>query len=169
MNSLPRDERSREIPLTKGQTAIVDAADYEWLNQWKWCATSNGRTWYAVRWVSGGGRKRVAIFMHRVILGIEKGLFVDHIDHDGLNNRRANLRPVTNSQNLANSRKQARNTSGYKGVTWSKKYKVWVAHIVVNQRQRHVGQFATAEEAAHAYDAAAREAFGEYANVNFTE
>jgi hypothetical protein len=89
---------------------------------------------------------------------------VDHKDRDGLNNRLINLRPATRSQNAANSNLSARNTSGYKGVYWSKKMNCWWAAITVNGRQKSLGCFDNPESAFEAYKIAATKAFGEFAN-----
>lgn len=89
---------ARWIPLTQGKFALVDEADYEWLNQWNW-QLSNG---YAVRSRRIPKGKRQAIYMHRVVCNAPIGTEVDHLDSDGLNNRRSNLRIATTSQNQRN-------------------------------------------------------------------
>lgn len=95
----------KQIPLTQGKFALVDDEDYEWLMQWKWYAANLGRSWYAARWrrkVDGPGP--VMIFMHRVILGVAQNRQADHINGNGLDNRRFNLRPATSSMNSCNRR-----------------------------------------------------------------
>lgn len=89
---------------------------------------------------------------------------LDHKDRDGLNNRILNLRPATRQQNAANSNLSKRNTSGYKGVYWSKKMNCWWAAITIQGRQKSLGCYKTPEEAFEAYKIAATEAFGEFAN-----
>lgn len=102
--------------------------------------------------------------MHTLLTGWP---LVDHRDGDGLNNRMDNLRPATCAQNSANQARPVSNTSGYKGVSWRKRDRRWYAYIKVNGKQCHLGSYATAQDAAHAYDAAAIAAWGEYARPNF--
>jgi hypothetical protein len=103
--------------------------------------------------------------MHRAIMGAPAGIEVDHIDNDGLNNTRENLRFATHQQNCFNKPAPKSNTSGFKGVSWSDALGCWTAII----RGKRIGQFDTPEDAALAYDATARELFGEYAYVNFPD
>lgn len=147
--------------------AIVDDEDYDWLSQWKWSAIWNGRNWYAFRqpWEKSN---RKNVYMHRVILGAPDGTDVDHIDTgETLNNRRENLRLCTVSQNGMNRPFPKNNASGYKGVYWNKKDRKWQADICVNQARHHLGQFVDIEDAARAYDEAARKYHGEFAWTNF--
>lgn len=156
------------IPLTRGQSAIVDAADYEWLIQWKWhalwcrCAPS----FYAARHVRIDGRKKI-VLMHRLILGLDFGdkRRGDHKNMNSLDNRRSNLRIATHQQNLYNRRMMNRNTSGYKGVTWDKQHNRWCAQIVVQRRRVWLGRFDTAEAAYAAYCEAALRLHGEFARM----
>lgn len=92
---------------------------------------------------------------------------LDHVDGNGLNNTRANLRPATNAQNNHNERLRATNTSGYKGVHWVRTNSKWRAEIRIDGRNRHFGYFVDPLDAARAYDAAARSAFGAFACLNF--
>ena len=101
--------------------------------------------------------------MHRVILNAPPGREVDHINRNGLDNRRSNLRLATHAQNEANKPPRGE----YKGAYWCKKSGRWRASIRVDGRLRHMGRFATREEAARVYDDAALEAFGEFAYLNF--
>lgn len=156
---------SRRIPLTQGRFAIVDDADFEWLNEWKWYAARRGRTYYAVRGIRIKG-KRHGIQMHRVILQPPPGLEPDHINNDGLDNRRLNLRLCTRSQNKANSRKQPGCSSRYKGVSWNRRSRKWTAYITTNYRRRHLGCFDDEEQAAAAYNMAACDNFKEFAKPN---
>lgn len=144
-----------EIRLTQGKIAIVDDADLPLLDGRPWCAQKTRHHWYAV---SRG------ITMHRLLAGAE-GLQVDHIDGDGLNNRRSNLRVGTVSQNQAN-RRTAFGASRFKGVNREKRGKPWRAAIKVNGRKIHLGAFEDEAEAARAYDQAALEYFGEFACTN---
>ena len=102
--------------------------------------------------------------MHAFLTGYER---TDHRNGDGLDNRRSNLRDATAGENSRNTRVHLDSASGLKGVSWYKRSRKWRAHIHVGTKQQHLGYFATAEEAAHAYDDAARELHGEYATVNF--
>lgn len=152
-----------EIPLTQNKVANIDNEDVDLL-QYKWCAVNrNGKHWYAVR-QEGQRPFRKHLSMHRVILtkvlGHSNFKIVDHINGNGLDNRRCNLRPVTTSQNLRNQKKQNNTTSLFKGVCWDKKGKKWKASI-------HLGVFDNPINAAKAYDKAALEFFGEHACLNF--
>ncbi|MHC4659365.1 MAG: HNH endonuclease signature motif containing protein, partial [Planctomycetota bacterium] len=115
---------SKLIPLTQGKFAIVDADDYDRLAKYKWCATKNGQTFYACR--ASRGKK---IFMHREIMKPPKGLQVDHIDRNALNNRKTNLRPCTKAQNNRNTGPRRNSSSTYKGVFWEKCCRKWCARI----------------------------------------
>jgi hypothetical protein len=108
--------------------------------------------------------------LHRAIINAPKGLYVDHINGDTLDNRRANLRIATNSQNQANRiRLKSGTSSRYRGVTWNKASQKWQAGIKCNLKSTHLGLFESEEEAARAYDRAAREMFGSFARPNFEE
>jgi hypothetical protein len=150
-----------EIPLTKGQIALVDDEDCNWLNQWKWCALPTNNGFMACRHGSE------FLYMHRVILGAEKGQLVDHINHNQLDNRKQNLRICTQSQNLMNREKTKRSKSGYKGVFWHKIGRKWLAQIKVNHRTFYLGLFSDVAEAAKAYDRAAVQHCAEFAMLNF--
>lgn len=161
----------KEIPLTQGQIALVDDEDYEWINQWKWCASFKPRynfgagAYMAVRNKKINGKVRY-YSMHRVIMGAESGDEVDHINGNTLDNRRENLRLVSRSQNNMNKRKQSNNKSGYKGVYQNKTSGRWVAQIIVRKKKYNLGAYATPEEAHEAYKAAALELHGEFARVD---
>ena len=106
------------------------------------------------------------ILMHRVVVGAKKGEIVDHIDNDGFNNQRSNLRICTHAENMHNSRIHKNNKSGYKGVsitTWGNKYR---ATIIFNKKSIYIGSYLTPREAAIAYDKKAVELFGKFANLN---
>lgn len=97
----------KEISLTQGKVAIVDDEDFEYLNRWKWHARKNGQTWYALRsksWRIQGKRYGITIPMHRVIMGAPEGRVIDHLNRDGLDNRRSNLRVTTFEENARNRR-----------------------------------------------------------------
>lgn len=154
----------REIPLTQGMVALVDDEDYESVNEYKWCAwhdDARTRVWYAVSWVDGRLTK-----MHQLILNRPIGRDIDHRNSNGLDNRRANLRLCTRSQNLANMEKRRGNTSSrYKGVNFHKHTGKWRAEIGSGSG-KYIGVFATEEDAARAYNEAARKLWGEFALLN---
>jgi len=159
----------KEIKLTLGQVALVDDEDFEYLNQFKWHANKSNDTFYAGRSSSGkGGVKRKAIWMHRQLLGLEDpSIKGDHIDHNGLNNQRHNLRVATHSQNVRNVKSNKNTSSKYKGVGKVKNCERWHAQIQCDKRKIHIGYFKDEIEAAKAYDKKAKELFGEFAFLNF--
>jgi hypothetical protein len=150
---------SKEIILSQGKVALVDDEDYEWLNQWKWWFNSRG---YAHRIIYENGKQKGHIYMHRLILNTPSDLDVDHINHDGLDNRRSNLRQCTRSQNLANQKMRKINTSGKKGVSWHKTNKKWSANIGFNHKLIHIGYFDNICDASIAYKNKAHELYGDF-------
>lgn len=150
----------REIPLTRGFVALVDDADYEWINQCRWKINTYG---YAFRQT-----KTETISMHRLIADTPKGMECDHINHEKLDNRRANLRNCTSKENCRN-KKQNIGTSAYKGVYFNKSRGKWRADIRIDYKLHYLGCFTSEIDAARAYDAAAREHFGEFAHLNFPD
>lgn len=157
---------TKKIPLTRGFHALVDDEDYEYLSQHRWAVSINRKIHYAVRTLYIGRLHQTAR-MHRVILNAPNGILVDHVDGDGLNNTRANLRLATNAQNIRNSRKSGSRGSQYKGVSLHNQTGRWQVHITINGKVTHVGIFADEIEAALAYDKAAKKHFGEFARLNF--
>ncbi len=154
----------RRIPVTRGRFAIVDGADYYRLVRFRWHAVFNSKTFYAARIERGK-----TIKMHREIMRAPKELVVDHVDRDGLNNRRDNLRLCSAAENGRNTGSNARGTSKYKGVHWHKRIRKWAAAIQYDKKVYHIGYFSDEVEAAEAYDKKAREFFGEYGYLNFPQ
>ncbi|MHC4596729.1 MAG: HNH endonuclease [Planctomycetota bacterium] len=157
-------EDFRLIPLTQGQFAIVDAEDYDRLAQHKWCAAKGRDTFYAHR-----GNGGTTVSMHRVIMRAPKDMMCDHRNHNGLNNRKSNLRLCTSAQNQYNKRPKKGSTSIYKGVLLRSDCKRWRAKIGFKGKRIHLGDFANEIQAAMAYDDKAIELFGEFAWLNFPE
>lgn len=154
-------EECYQIPLTKGAFAIINKEDLPKVAGKLW-RYDNG--WYAT---SEEGSPRRKIFMHRLILGTPEHLETDHINHNGLDNRRKNLRLATRLQNGANRVKPKGTSSKYKGVSYSKEKRKWTCHICLNQKPMFLGGYKSELAAALAYDKAAKEKFGEFAEVNF--
>lgn len=145
----------KKIELTRGLFAILDDEDFDSINKFKWYARKGRYTWYASRKVmekdkTGKWKHKELIHMHRVINKTPKSLFTDHINGNGLDNTKNNLRSVTNSQNLLNSRIRADNSSGFRGISWHKSRKKWRVYISDNGKHRHIGLFNTLEEAIEA-------------------
>lgn len=158
----------KEILLTKGKVALVDDEDFDRVNQFKWAASrGRGDVWYAKRFVSQ--RNYVVTYqrLQNFILPCE--ILIDHIDCDGLNNQRHNLRPATHAQNNANQRKQLGRSSVFKGVSWNPRNRNWNAHITHERVKIHLGCYESEIAAAHSYDYAAKIYFGEFARLNFPE
>jgi len=159
----------RRITLTQGKYAIVDCDDYFELIKYKWHAYRCGNTFYASRSIRTKDGKKHGFNMHRQVLKVPDGMFVDHINRNGLDNRKANLRPATFNQNMRNRGEyKVRNcTSKYKGVTWHREGKCWQARIIGNHKYIHLGSFRDELKAAKAYDKAAIKYHGEFAALNF--
>lgn len=161
----------KEIELSRGYISLIDDGDLELVSHFKWWIDLSSNTPYAVTRI--GGR---TISLHRFLLNPKVSIQVDHIDGNGLNNQRSNLRICTRSQNIANSKLRKDNTTGYKGVSWFvgskhpngvwKSKPNWTARIGVNGKRITVGYFTTKEEAAKAYNEAALKYHGEFAKLN---
>lgn len=169
-NSLKRQPRplpdgTIEIQLTKGYTTIVDDIDVD-LAQYNWSIRSNPAGNKYARGHLNAGDKSIAL--HRIILEriigrpLTKNELTDHIDGNGLNNRRSNLRIATHSQNIANSDVWKNNTSGYRGVHWNNKLKKWRVFIFVNKIRHNLGHFEKLEDAHIAYCEASIKYYGEF-------
>lgn len=151
----------KQVPLTKGMVALVDDEDFERVMQHSWCANKVGKIWYAQSRIKGK-----AVLMHRFILDVPCGKNTDHVNHDGLDNRRSNIRACSQSQNCANSGMRANNKNGFKGVLANHKGRSWCARIRKDYKQYYFCGFKTREEAARKYDQVATEWFGEFALTN---
>jgi hypothetical protein len=158
----------RKIWLTQCKFAIVSPEDFETLNSHKWHVTGCDKNFYAIRYLGQINGKKKFISMHRFIMNPPPGLIVDHIDGVGLNNTRGNLRIATIAQNTYNCRKTYRKTrSQYKGVCYDTQRNSFRADIRYKCKRRFLGHFDNETDAAKAYDKAALELFGDYANLNF--
>ncbi len=156
-----------KIPLTRGYVAIVDAADADCVLTYRWFAQPNCRNVYAIRRVRRADGTWTTQSLHKFLTGFP---VTDHVNGDGLDNRRSNLREATTGENSRNRRRQSNNASGFKGVAWNKNDRKWRAQVGADAgKRRFLGSYTTAEEAARAYDAAARELYGAYASVNFPQ
>ena len=163
-----------ELLLSRGLKTIVDDEDFEYLNQWKWHATSSKEHPYAIRNSKSENGKRRSILLHRVIMNTPEELEVDHISGNELDNRKINLRNVNDTQNGRNKRVFKTNILGIKGVSFQKyssksktpKKNPFVATICINKRNKFLGSYKTILEASNAYKKAAGYYFGEYGKVN---
>jgi len=155
-----------QIPLTRGMFALVDECDYALVNAFKWYAKEEHGLFYAIRTVCGG-----KCSMHRMIMlatrEIPVGMVIDHKNRNGLDNRRDNLRLATPAQNNFNRTYKRKSRSKLRGVVWHEKLSKWQAQIKCGRKNFYLGLFGSAAEAAIAYDAKAREMFGEFARLNF--
>lgn len=158
----------REIKLTRGKVALVDDEDFEFLNQWKWCAHKEHKNgnYYAYRTLNLSKTKKVTIIMHRVIAGLKNSnIHIDHINGNGLDNQRSNIRVCTNAQNLMNKGSYKNNSTGLKGVY--SKFGYYVARIRHQGNEVYLGKFNCKTCAAFAFDLAAVKLRGEFARTNF--
>lgn len=152
----------KEIKLTQGKTTLVDDEDYDRLNQHKW----HYHCGYASRSITIN-KKKTTWRMHWDIIGRPNdGFEIDHIDCNRLNNSKTNLRMATRQQNVANSGLRKTNTSGYKGVSWYKRYNKWLAQIYYNGHRVNLGYFNNKVDAAKAHDNAAIKLFKNFAKLN---
>jgi hypothetical protein len=139
----------KKIKLTRGKYAVVDDEDFAALNQWNWCCDSSG---YAARDV-GGRKNKKRVLMHRLLNNTPDGFVTDHINRNKLDNRKANLRSLTQRQNTYNSSLSKNNKSGFNGVCWWKHPRgqgYWVATIKVNYKKIHLGYFKKLADAVNA-------------------
>jgi hypothetical protein len=152
----------KEIQLTQGKVALVDDDIYEYLNQWKWYYSKLN---YAMR-SKRINKKKTFFLMHRVIMDTELNMIVDHLNGNGLDNRRSNLRNCTHAENMRNRKINKKNRSGFKGVSYYTKGNKWRAMIKFNNLRIHIGFYIDPIDAARAYNEAAIKYHGEFANLN---
>ena len=154
----------KEIKLTQNKVALVDDENFEYLNQFKWYTARNGRTWYARRHASRINGKQKLIQMHRIIINAPKHLQVDHVNGDGLDNRKENLRLCTHQENHFNIKNTHKNNKlRTKGITWHKTIKKFRAQIMINKKAIHLGYFNVMGDADSAYRIAEEKYFGKFA------
>lgn len=148
-----------EIPLTQGHSAVITASDFELVSAFKWHLHPGRHTNYARTSIKKGGIV-MHILMHVLILGKQSGSVIDHIDENGLNNTRGNIRHVSPGMNRARAAHQKNNTTGSRGVYWHKAMGKWKAQIGHNGRRIHIGYFSSKRNATTAYSQKYREFFG---------
>jgi hypothetical protein len=160
----------KEICLTQGKVAIVDDEDYEWLTRYKWyVAVRKGNPDYAIRHIWRNG-KRTTTTMHQEILKPPIGMVCDHINRNGLDNRRCNIRICTQGNNCMNQNaERPRSTSCYKGVSLRSDGKTWRSRLKTKNKIYNIGTFNSEIDAAMAYNEVAKKMFGEFARLNNIE
>ena len=159
-----------EIPLTQGKVALIDEEDFDLVTGYRWHTRKHGGKYYAQATVRLDNGMQTTIKMHRLIFGLsDPKTHTDHINGDGLDNRRENLRAASCAQNQYNRGAQVNNKSGYKGVYWDRRRGKWVATIKVNRKTNYLGCHATPKAAHMAYCKAAIEMHGEFCNFGALE
>ena len=154
----------KEITLSQGKIALVDDADYQLVSQFKWHAEKRKcDIWYAKRNLYKPDGMRTTQYLHQFL--IPGAQDIDHRDGNGLNNQRENIRPCTHAQNMCNAKRQSAGSSRFKGVSY--RYRKWQAGIRFQSKSYHLGSFLIEEDAARAYDAAAKQFHGSFARLNF--
>ena len=157
------EEPPKTLELTFGKFAIIDAADYDRVKDFKWCTVQKDSTFYAKTLRTNGSH----LSLHRLITNAPKHLVVDHINHNGLDNRKTNLRLCTPAQNQQNARPRTGGTSRHKGVHWDKRRKKYIVQVGHRSKRYNLGGFENEDDAGRAYDKKAKELFGEFAYLNF--
>ena len=156
----------KRISLSRGKFALVDNINYEYLNQWKWYY-NNG---YAARDQRNLiTKKDTRIYMHRIIMKAKKSENIDHVNHNGIDNQKRNLRKSTHEQNMHNMKSNKNSTSQYKGVCWAKNNKKWKVQINYNNKHIYLGYYTNEKVAAKVYDKAAIKLHKEFAYLNFPQ
>lgn len=160
------------LPLSRGRVALVDDDVFAWASRFRWCVLGVSGHHYVYRNLVTGKRGCPKVYLHREIMGAAETELVDHVDRNTFDNRRGNLRVCNHSGNAANSAKVSHHggrptSSSFKGVTYRRSSGRWLAQIQKGDRYSYLGSFSSEEDAARAYDDAARLNFGEFARTNF--
>lgn len=153
---------NKYIQLKHG-TAIVDEQDFDKIKDYKWSSIFCGKAKSPYAVSSHFGK---IVYMHRIVMGAKSDQFVDHIDGNGLNNSRENLRFATTSQNNMNQRKRSDNTSGHKGISWCPDREKYQVYINIDRKRKSLGRYKTLEEAIYVRDQAVKAHYGEYSREN---
>jgi hypothetical protein len=143
--------------------AIVNEQDFDKINQYKWSSIFCGKAKFPYAISSHFGK---IVYMHRIVIDAKSDQLVDHIDGNGLNNSRENLRFVTSSQNNMNQSKRSDNTSGHKGISWCPDREKYQVYVNIDRKRKSLGRYKTIEEAIYVRDQAAKSHYGEYAREN---
>lgn len=156
------------IPLTQGKFAQVDDDDFDFLNQWKWHCRRSPHTCYAITvFYPSNSRKTIQVRMHWLVIPTSDNTkIVDHINHQGLDNQKKNLRLCSHIENSKNKNPSKGSSSKYLGVSWRKSRNCWVSQIQLGGKNKHIGCYNNEVEAALAYNKKAKKLFGDFANLN---
>ena len=157
----------KNIQLSQNKLAIVDDEDYDYLNQFTWYAVKYKYTYYSVKC---NYKYKKNDYMHRIIMNCPDGKFIDHINHNGIDNRKENLRICTEKENQGNRKLNKNNTSGFRGVFKDKCSNKWRARIRLGKNiRKHLGYFTNINDAKKAYDKAAKKHFGKFYSDNIKQ
>lgn len=156
-----------ELITRAGQAYFIDDEDFEKIKNFSWHVIKSPYTMYVSAMKKEYGKPYTAILLHRLVMGASKGMEVDHINGNGLDNRKINLRMCSQSQNQANRQKTSKHMSSkFKGVYWCKRQKRWVAKIDCNSKRHYIGSFVNETDAAVAYNKKSAELFGDFSRIN---